>query len=142
MKNISQENGPEVGLRIYGDEFCARNEAEGRYTVIHDEGLGKFTYALLKDGSFVSSGVDISPPNIGDIKVAPAGRKAVLHNRRAGLRIIWSRHTFLFSSEYLGYLYRGPKYRQWFCSSLAETHEMWYKTVWQESNRIRVHTGL
>jgi hypothetical protein len=61
---FSQENGPEVQLRVYGDEFYARYETEEGYTVIYDESLGKFTYALLKDGRFVSSGVDMSrrPP--------------------------------------------------------------------------------
>jgi hypothetical protein len=57
---FSQENGPEVRLRVYGDEFYARYETEEGYTVIYDESLGKFTYALLKDGRFVSSGVDTS----------------------------------------------------------------------------------
>lgn len=63
--NFSQESGPEVRLRVYGDEFYARYETEDGYTVIYDEGLGKFTYALIKDGRFVSSGVDISkgPPS-------------------------------------------------------------------------------
>jgi hypothetical protein len=61
---FSQENGPDVRLRVYGDEFYARHETEDGYTVIHDEQLGKFTYAQLKDGHFVSSGVDLShkPP--------------------------------------------------------------------------------
>ena len=45
-------------------------------------------------------------------------------------------------TEYLGYLYKGHKYRLWFCSPLAGTHELWYRTGWQESNRIRVHIGI
>ncbi len=63
--NFSQENGPEVRLRVYGDEFYARHETEDGYTAIYDERLGKFAYALLKSGRFVSSGVDISkrPPS-------------------------------------------------------------------------------
>ncbi len=64
---FSQENGPEVRLRVYGDEFYARHETEDGYTVIYDERLGKFAYALLKDGRFISSGVDISkrpPPGL------------------------------------------------------------------------------
>ena len=62
--DFSQENGPEVRLKVYGDEFYARHETEDGYTVIYDEDLGKFAYALLKDGHFVSSGVDLSrePP--------------------------------------------------------------------------------
>lgn len=62
--DFSQENGPEVRLRVYGDEFYSRHETEDGYTVVYDRSLGKFTYALLKDGRFISSGVDISqrPP--------------------------------------------------------------------------------
>jgi hypothetical protein len=62
--DFSQENGPEVKLRVFGDEFYARHETEDGYTVIYDESLGKFVYAILKDGRFVSSGLDISsrPP--------------------------------------------------------------------------------
>ncbi len=61
---FSQENGPEVRLRVFGDEFYARYETEEGYPAIYDEGQGKFVYALLKNGQFVSSGVDISlkPP--------------------------------------------------------------------------------
>ncbi|MEI8003618.1 MAG: hypothetical protein WCG94_04725, partial [Methanothrix sp.] len=55
-----QESGPEIRLRVYGDEFYARHETEDGYTVIYDESLGKFAYALLKNGNFVSSGVDLS----------------------------------------------------------------------------------
>lgn len=45
-------------------------------------------------------------------------------------------------TEYMGYLYKGHKYRIWFCSPLAGTHELWYRTGWQESNRIRVNMGI
>lgn len=64
LLSFDQENGPEVKLRVFGDEFYARYETEEGYTVIYDETLGKFTYAQLKDGRFVSSGVDLSynPP--------------------------------------------------------------------------------
>ncbi len=68
LLNFSQENGPEVRLRVYGDEFYARHETEDGYTVIYDESLGKFAYARLLEGHFVSSGVDISkrpPPGLG-----------------------------------------------------------------------------
>lgn len=65
LLSFDQENGPEVKLRVFGDEFYARYETEEGYTVIYDETLGKFTYARLKDGRFVSSGVDLSlnPPS-------------------------------------------------------------------------------
>lgn len=61
---FAQERGPEVRLRVYGDEFYARYETLEGYTVIYDEDLGRFAYALLRDGRFISSGVDCtrSPP--------------------------------------------------------------------------------
>lgn len=64
LLSFDQENGPEVKLRVFGDEFYARYETEEGYTAIYDETLGKFTYARIKDGRFVSSGVDLShnPP--------------------------------------------------------------------------------
>ncbi|MGB7544494.1 MAG: hypothetical protein WBL92_02720 [Methanothrix sp.] len=64
LMSFDQDNGPEVKLRVYGDEFYARYETEEGYTAIYDETLGKYTYARRKDGSFVSSKVDLShsPP--------------------------------------------------------------------------------
>jgi len=64
LLSFDQENGPQVKLRVFGDEFYARYETEEGYTAIYDETLGKFAYARLEDGSFVSSGIDLSraPP--------------------------------------------------------------------------------
>ena len=63
--SFDQEKGPEVKLRVFGDEFYARYETEEGYTAIYDEDLGLFTYARLKDGRFLSSGLDLSrsPPS-------------------------------------------------------------------------------
>jgi hypothetical protein len=64
LMSFDQENGPEIKLRVFGDEFYARYETEEGYTAIYDEDLGLFTYARLKDGRFLSSGVDLgrAPP--------------------------------------------------------------------------------
>lgn len=65
--SFDQENGPEVKLRVFGDEFYARYETEEGYTAIYDDDLGLFTYARLKDGRFLSSGLDLSrspPPDL------------------------------------------------------------------------------
>lgn len=64
LLTFSQEKGPEVKLRVFGDEFYARYETADGYSVIFDRELGRFAYALLQDGRFVSSGVDLdrSPP--------------------------------------------------------------------------------
>ena len=60
-----QEKGPEVQLRVYGDEFYSRYENMDGYTVVYDQDHGLYCYALLISGEFVSSGVDASqsPPN-------------------------------------------------------------------------------
>jgi hypothetical protein len=64
LLTFSQENGPDVQLNVYGDEFYARYETVEGYTVIYDKEIGGFVYAILKDGRFGSSGVglDQSPP--------------------------------------------------------------------------------
>lgn len=67
LMSFDQENGPEVKLRVFGDEFYARYETEEGYAAIYDEDLGLFTYARLKDGRFLSSGLDLSrspPPDL------------------------------------------------------------------------------
>lgn len=80
-----QENGPNVMLVVYGDEFYARYETEEGYTAIYDLDLGLYCYAFLKDGSFVSSGIGIdkSPPEgiakhveeSNDVRAAKAHRR-------------------------------------------------------------------
>ena len=61
---FSQEKGPDVELRVFGDEFYSRYENADGYTVVYDDDLGLFCYAYLIKGEFVSSGVDLSkaPP--------------------------------------------------------------------------------
>jgi hypothetical protein len=61
---FGQENGPDVEMIVFGDEYYARYETENGYPVLYDDALGLFTYALLDDGRFFSSGVPISqaPP--------------------------------------------------------------------------------
>ncbi len=65
--SFDQENGPEIELRVFGDEFYARYETKEGYTAVYDDDLGLFTYARLKDGRFLSSGLDLSrspPPDL------------------------------------------------------------------------------
>ena len=61
---FSQENGPDVKLVVFGDEFYARYETIDGYTVVYDIDLKQYCYAILLDGRFASSGVQItkSPP--------------------------------------------------------------------------------
>ncbi len=55
-----QEQGPDVQLVVFGDEFYARYETEAGYTVIYDRERGLFCYALVQNGEFVSSGVNLA----------------------------------------------------------------------------------
>ncbi len=62
---FSQEKGPDVKLKVFGDEFYSRYETPDGYTAVYDVDLGRFCYAVLIKGEFVSSGIDLSqsPPN-------------------------------------------------------------------------------
>jgi Uncharacterized protein conserved in bacteria len=64
LLSFDQENGPEIRLRVFGDEFYSRYENLDGYTVVYDINLGRFCYAYLIKGEFFSSGVDLScaPP--------------------------------------------------------------------------------
>lgn len=54
--NFPQENGPELSLTVHGDESYARYETPEGHSVIYDEELGLYTYALTDDeGRFVTS---------------------------------------------------------------------------------------
>jgi M6 family metalloprotease-like protein len=61
---FGQENGPEIALRVFGDEHYARYENLDGYSAIYDDQLGLFCYARLAAGSFRSTGTPLSarPP--------------------------------------------------------------------------------
>ncbi|AMV40443.1 M6 family metalloprotease domain-containing protein [Planctomyces sp. SH-PL62] len=62
MLTFPQANGPEVQLRVFGDEHYARYEDVEGYTVVYDEALGRFCYADLAGNRLVSTGVTIDGP--------------------------------------------------------------------------------
>ena len=66
IRVFTQEKGPDVRLRVFGDEFYARHETVDGYTCLYDAGLGLYCYATLSDGHFTSTGIPISasPPQI------------------------------------------------------------------------------
>jgi hypothetical protein len=86
---FEQENGPEVELVVYGDEFYARYETGDGYSVVYDYRRGLFCYALLIDGELVSSGVSLEESR-------PAGLKKHLEEadevRAAKIEARVSRH--------------------------------------------------
>jgi M6 family metalloprotease-like protein len=83
---FKQANGPDVRLLVSGDEHYARYETEDGYTVVYDKDRGLFCYALVLDGSFVSSGVPLSespPPGLRrHLEEAEAVRQQKFNLRR------------------------------------------------------------
>jgi M6 family metalloprotease-like protein len=59
---FGQQNGPEVRLRVFGDEHYARYEDLEGYTVVYDRDLGAFCYARLAADRFRSTGIAVSQP--------------------------------------------------------------------------------
>ncbi len=62
VRVFPQGDGPDVQLRVFGDEFYSRYETLDGYTVVYDPGLEKYCYVILVRGSFASSGTPISKP--------------------------------------------------------------------------------
>jgi M6 family metalloprotease-like protein len=66
---FQQDNGPDVELVVFGDEFYARYETKDGYTVVYDPDRGLYCYAiLLNDEQFASSGIPISKRPPSDIR--------------------------------------------------------------------------
>ena len=60
VRAFTQEYGPDVRLRVFGDEFYARYETADGYTCLYDATRGLYCYATLSEGCFISTGVLIS----------------------------------------------------------------------------------
>ena len=64
---FQQNNGADVELVVFGDEFYARYETKDGFTVVYDTDREQYCYAILLDGRFASSGAPIAknpPPGI------------------------------------------------------------------------------
>jgi M6 family metalloprotease-like protein len=59
---FGQHNGPNLELKVYGDEFYARYETLDGYTVVYDLDRGQYCYAILAEGRFASSGSPVAKP--------------------------------------------------------------------------------
>lgn len=60
---LGQANGPDIALKIFGDEHYARYENLDGYSAVYDDELGMFCYArLTAAGSFRSTGTPLSQP--------------------------------------------------------------------------------
>jgi hypothetical protein len=40
--------------------------------------------------------------------------------------------------RYMGYVYAGHRYRLSLCADSTGSHELWYRTGWQDSNRVKM----
>lgn len=85
-----QEQGPDVELVVFGDEFYARYETVSGYTVIYDGSRGLYCYADLLNGQFISTGIPLSKePPAGlrrHLKESPDVRNQKFSLRHAALR--------------------------------------------------------
>lgn len=64
MLTFGQDNGPDIRLKAFGDEFYARYENGDGFTALYDTDQGQFCYAMLADDRLVSTGVPVGdrPP--------------------------------------------------------------------------------
>jgi hypothetical protein len=69
----------------------------------------------------------------------PFGRLAVLELApdTSGYAMLFHRlPSGELQTEYMGYIYKGHRYKLSLCANSIGTHEMWYRIGWQESNRV------
>lgn len=82
---FGQSKGPEITLKVFGDEHYARYESMDGYSAVYDEELGVFCYARLSTGSFCSTGTPLSQPvPAGLVRYLQESQKTIA--ARAGAR--------------------------------------------------------
>src|SRR5215510_3443313 len=83
---FGQTNGPDIQLKVFGDELYARYEDLNGYSTVFDSDVGLFCYARLAAGAFRSTGVALTmPPPAGlprHLQEAPETIKAKTASRR------------------------------------------------------------
>jgi M6 family metalloprotease-like protein len=62
LLTFGQQSGPDIRLRVFGDEHYARYETADGYTVVYDDGMGRFCYARLAAGELRSTGASAEGP--------------------------------------------------------------------------------
>jgi hypothetical protein len=84
---FSQENGPDIELVVFGDEWYGWYETPTGHPVVYDAEKGLFCYAVVDEGRFVSTGVSASeapPPGVEPhARESPAVRRAKIRQKRA-----------------------------------------------------------
>lgn len=59
---FTQAGGDPIQLVVIGDDMYARYETVDGYTVVYDEHLGRFCYAVMTDSGLASSGIPADEP--------------------------------------------------------------------------------
>jgi len=84
---FSQENGSDIELVVFGDEWYAWYETPAGYPVIYDEQKGLFCHAIVVEGRFLSTGVPATeaPPAGAQqhARESQAVRRAKIRQKRA-----------------------------------------------------------
>jgi M6 family metalloprotease-like protein len=89
--SFGQENGPDIQLKVFGDEHYARYENLHGYTAIYDDELGTFCYARLASGMY-RSGVPVTdtppaglPRHLRESKAVTEAKTKTRELRRASI---------------------------------------------------------
>ncbi len=86
LLTFPQKSGPEVRLRVYGDEHYARYEDIDGYTAVYDDAAGLFCYARLAGTRLVSTGVPLGRPVpagvVRHLQESAAMKRARMEQRR------------------------------------------------------------
>jgi M6 family metalloprotease-like protein len=77
---FGQAKGPDIRLKVFGDELYARYEDVNGYTAVYDDGRGLFCYARLAANAFRSTGVALS-------EAPPAGLPRHLQESASAIKV-------------------------------------------------------
>jgi hypothetical protein len=84
---LSQENGPDIELIVFGDEWYGWYETQTGYPVIYDEQKGLFCHASIVEGRFLSTGIPATAPPPADAQQhaqeSQEVRRAKIRQKRA-----------------------------------------------------------
>lgn len=67
VQTFTQRNGPDIQLRVFGDEYYARYETLDGFSAIDDDMLGCYCYVSLDEGEYLSTGIAVTKPTPGGL---------------------------------------------------------------------------
>jgi hypothetical protein len=80
---LGQANGPDVELRVEGDESYASYETPAGHPAVYDDEAGLFCYARLVDGRFESTRTPVTEPPPPDAAPVHAEESPDVRHARA-----------------------------------------------------------